>query len=67
MSKTFHYALERMIPADENQWLPGNTFRDFELQAQAVKAALIPTMLEERARLTDSAEMKDPGCCPHGG
>ena len=44
------------------EWL-----RDFELQAQAFKAALIPTMLEERARLTDSAEMKYPGCCPHGG
>jgi len=65
--KTFHDALERMIPADENQRLQGNTFRDFELQAQEVKAALIPTLLEERTRLTDSAEVKDAGCCPHCG
>ena len=27
--KTFHDALERMILADENQRLSGNTFRDF--------------------------------------
>jgi hypothetical protein len=65
--KTFHDALERMIPADENQRLSGNTFRDFELQAQAFKAALIPTLLEERARLSGSAEMKEVGCCPHCG
>lgn len=67
ISKTFRDALERMIPADENQRLQGNTFRDFELQAQAFKAALIPTLLEERARLTESAEVKEAGCCPHCG
>lgn len=65
--KTFHDALERMIPADENQRLQGNTFRDFELQTQAFKAALIPVLLEERARLTESAELKEAGCCPHCG
>ena len=61
ISKTFHDALERMIPADEDQRLPGNTFRDFELEAQKFKAAVIPTLLKERARLTDSAQMKEGG------
>ena len=65
INKTFHDALERMIPEDEGQRLPGDSFRDFELQAQAFKAALIPTLLEERARLSDSAEVKQAGCCPH--
>ena len=65
--KTFHDALERVIPADENQRLQGNNFRDFELQVQAFKAALIPVLLEERARLTESAELKEAGCCPHCG
>jgi hypothetical protein len=32
------------------------TFRNFELQTQAFKAALLPTLLEQRARLTDSPE-----------
>jgi len=67
LGKVFHDALERMIPADENQRLPGDTFRDFEIQAQAFKAALIPTLLEERARLADSAELEEAGCCPHCG
>jgi hypothetical protein len=67
ISKTFHEALERMIPADEDQRLPGDTFRDFELEAQKFKAAVIPTLLEERARLTDSAQMKEAGSCPHCG
>ncbi|MGC9259577.1 MAG: hypothetical protein ACP5I8_05775 [Phycisphaerae bacterium] len=67
ISKVFHDALERIIPADENQRLKGETFRDFELQAQEFKAALIPTLLEERARLTDSAEVLEAGCCPHCG
>ena len=67
ISKTFRDALERMIPEGESQRLPGDSFRDFELQAQAFKAALIPTLLEERARLTDSAEVKEAGCCPHCG
>ena len=67
IGKIFHDALERMIPADENQRLQGNNFRDFELQVQAFKAALIPVLLDERARLTESAELKEAGCCPHCG
>ena len=38
-----------------------------KLQTQAFKAALIPVLLEERARLTESAELKEAGCCPHCG
>ncbi|MGC9259472.1 MAG: hypothetical protein ACP5I8_05245 [Phycisphaerae bacterium] len=67
ISKVFHEALERIIPADDNQRLKEETFRDFELQAQEFKAALIPTLLEERARLTDSAEVLEVGCYPHCG
>ncbi len=67
ISQTFRTALERMIPADETKRLRGTTFRDFELQAQELKAALIPILLEEFARLTDSAEVAEAGCCPHCG
>ena len=67
ITKTFRDALERMIPADEGQRLRGTTFRDFELLGQEFKAALMPTLLEEYARLTDSASLKEAGCCPQCG
>ena len=67
ITKTFRDALERMIPADKGQRLRGTTFRDFELLGQEFKAALMPTLLEEYARLTDSASLKEAGCCPQCG
>ena len=67
ITETFHDALERVIPADGSKRLRGTTFRDFELLAQEFKAALIPTLLEEFARLSESACQEVAGCCPHCG
>lgn len=67
INKTFQEALERMIPADASKPLRGGSFRDFELQAQELKTALIPTILEERARLDEAADGKQAGWCPHCG
>ena len=38
--KTFHDALERMILADENQRLSGNTFRDFDVAETGTQLVL---------------------------
>ena len=65
--KTFMESLDKVVPADESQPLTGRTFRDFELQAQTVKEALIPTLLEERAALDEQAQLQAAGACPHCG
>jgi hypothetical protein len=65
--KTFMESLDRMIPEDESVPLKGKTFRDFELQAQKLKEAVVPTLLEERAALDDGAEVSGAGICPHCG
>ena len=65
--QTFLAALDRMIPEDESVALQGRTFRDFELQAQALKEAVIPTVLEERAALDAQAQVDTAGACPHCG
>jgi hypothetical protein len=40
-------------------------FRDFEDQADQIKAALLPTFLEERCALDHRAMPALPGPCPH--
>ena len=57
----FFAALNRIIPLDESKPLKGRTFRDFELQARELKEAIIPTLLEERAALSVSAQMPTAG------
>jgi hypothetical protein len=65
--KAFMDSLDAVVPADESIPLTGKTFRDFELQAQVVKEALIPTLLEERAALDGQAQAPVAGVCPHCG
>ncbi|MGD0783980.1 MAG: hypothetical protein ABSA30_14115 [Candidatus Aminicenantales bacterium] len=67
--QAFMTSLERIIPEDESKPLKGSRFLDWELQAQALKQAVVPTLLEERAALEDNAlvEAKAPGHCPHCG
>lgn len=59
--------LDRWIPADERVPLKGEIFRDFEEQADQIKAALLPTYLEERCALDDKSMPELPGNCPHCG
>lgn len=67
--QAFMASLERIIPEDESKPLKGSKFLDWELQAQALKQAVVPTLLEERVALEDNAvvEAKDVGPCPYCG
>jgi hypothetical protein len=64
--QAFMDSLERIIPEDESKPLKGSKFLDWELQAQALKRAVVPTLLEERSALEDNAlvQAADPGLCP---
>ena len=57
--------LDQWIPLDESKPLKGQTFRDFELQGVNLKAALIPSLLEELAGLSEAAQAASAGRCPH--
>ncbi len=61
----FMASLDQMIPADESVPLKGSTFLDWEQQAQRMKQAVIPTVLEERAALEDNAQVPGGGRCPY--
>ena len=65
---TFMASLDRVIPPDGSP-LKGRTFLDWEKQGEQLKRALIPTVLEERAALEDSAlvERGKAGHCPFCG
>ncbi len=58
---TFRAPLDRMIPEDEHVPLKGATFADFEDQAEALAQAALPVVLEERAALEPSAEVRAGG------
>jgi hypothetical protein len=60
----FMSSLDRIIPADESVPLKGRLFRDWEDQMTELRKALIPTLLEERAALSDDAHVEKPGWCP---
>ena len=60
----FMNSLDRIIPADEAKPLKGRLFRDWEDQVAELRRALIPTILEERAALSDDARVEKPGHCP---
>ena len=64
--KTMTAALDRFIPP-EGQGLRGETFLDFENQAAAFRQAVIPTLLEERAALSEHALVESGGRCPFCG
>ncbi len=67
LSRTFFAALDRIIPADESVPLRGSTFRDWEEQVEAIRRAVLPVVLEERAALDDSARVESGGRCPSCG
>jgi ribosomal protein S14 len=65
--KAFEMALDRMIPADESKPLKGGKFIDWENQVEQMAQAVLPTVLEQRALLEDSAQVEGAGRCPHCG
>jgi hypothetical protein len=60
-------SLDRIIPPDESVPLKGSTFRDWEDQVAEMRRAVLPTVLEERAALSDNARVLGGGHCPHCG
>jgi DNA-directed RNA polymerase subunit RPC12/RpoP len=65
--KTIMAAVDRIIPEDESRPLKGSTFGEWEDQTDAFKRAVIPTLLEERAALEESARVERGGHCPYCG
>jgi DNA-directed RNA polymerase subunit RPC12/RpoP len=65
--KAFTASLDRIIPADESKPLKGGKFIDWEDQVEAMAQAVLPTVLEQRAMLEESAEVQRGGRCPHCG
>jgi hypothetical protein len=67
LTKLFLDSLDRIIPPDEARPLKGSTFLDFEGQADQLRRALLPALLEERAALEPTAHVEAGGHCPHCG
>jgi len=69
ITKAFMDSLDRIIPADERVPLRGRTFLDWERQADVMRQAVMPTLLQERAALDDSAQVEADGVgrCPWCG
>ena len=67
--KSFMDSLDKIIPPQESVPLRGETFLDWEQQADAMRKAVLPTLLQERAALDGGAEVKagECGCCPRCG
>ena len=62
--KLFQQSLDRIIPEEESAPLRGQTFRDFEEQAEELRRTLLPAVLEERAGLEPTALVEEGGVCP---
>jgi hypothetical protein len=67
--KSFMDSLDRIIPPEESVPLRGRTFLDWERQADALRKAVVPTVLQERAALDVGARVEADGCgkCPRCG
>ena len=67
--KCFMDSLDRIIPPEESVPLRGRTFLDWEQQADALRKAVVPTLLQERATLDNSAQVSAQECgkCPRCG
>ena len=63
----FMASLDKVIPTEESSPLKGRTFLDWEKQAEQLKQAVIPTLLEERSGLEQNAVVEHGGHCPHCG
>ena len=60
----FQKSVDRIIPEDDSVPLRGQTFRDFEDQAEELRRAILPALLEERAALEETALVESGGACP---
>ena len=60
----FMMSLDRIIPADESVPLKGSTFLDWENQVAQMRRAVMPTVLEERSALEQTALVENGGYCP---
>lgn len=60
----FAESLDRINPEDEAVPLRGQTFRDFEDQAEELRRTMLPAVLEERAGLESTALVEAGGVCP---
>jgi hypothetical protein len=67
VKKAFEAALDRMIPPDESKPLKGSKFMDWENQVEQMAQAVLPTVLEQRALLEETAQVDRAGHCPHCG
>ncbi len=65
--KLFQQSLDRIIPEEESAPLRGQTFRDFEDQAEELRRTILPALLEERAGLEPTARVEAGGPCPFCG
>ncbi len=65
--QAFMSSLDRMIPPDASKPLKGAKFIDWENQIEQMAQAVLPTVLEQRAMLEDSAQVPQAGHCPHCG
>ena len=63
----FLASLDKVIPPEESAPLKGRTFLDWEKQAEQLKRAVIPTLLEERSGLEENAVAERGGHCPYCG
>lgn len=59
--------LDRLLPADEAVPLPGQTFREWEDQADEFDRTVTAALLEELAAAQASAQVDQGGRCPHCG
>jgi len=60
----FQQSMDRIIPEDDSVPLRGQTFRDFEDQAEELRRTILPALLEERAALEETALVESGGTCP---
>ena len=67
--KSFMDSLDRIIPPEEAVPLRGETFLDWERQAEVMRKAVLPTLLQERAALDETAVVDASACgkCPRCG
>lgn len=67
--KSFMDSLDQIIPPEESVPLRGQTFLDWERQADELRKAVVPTLLQERAALDANALVtaKETGNCPRCG
>jgi len=64
---SFMKSLDRIIPADESVPMKGATFLDWENQVAQMRRAVLPTVLEERSALDQTAAVECGGHCPFCG